>query len=143
MNPEGFSPMHGIIALWYGCVADIPSGWALCDGTQGTPDLHGRFVFAQFAAIPPHRTGGAWNHKHAGSVNSHSHYHSGTSSSQDIYHESGSDIGTHPDHLNYADVQTVPEVQLNIDSDAHDHTYTTPVVSHLPPYYSLCYIMKL
>ena len=34
----------GSIVMWSGAVEDIPSGWALCDGTVGTPDLRDRFV---------------------------------------------------------------------------------------------------
>ena len=34
----------GLILLWSGSQASIPSGWALCDGTNSTPDLRGRFV---------------------------------------------------------------------------------------------------
>jgi len=34
----------GCILLWSGSVASIPSGWALCDGASGTPDLRDRFV---------------------------------------------------------------------------------------------------
>lgn len=34
----------GVIILWSGSVASIPSGWQLCDGTNGTPDLRGKFV---------------------------------------------------------------------------------------------------
>ncbi|MGB3906454.1 MAG: hypothetical protein WBB22_16215 [Anaerolineae bacterium] len=33
-----------MIMLWHGPVASIPSGWAFCDGTQGTPDLRNRFI---------------------------------------------------------------------------------------------------
>ncbi|UCG71206.1 MAG: tail fiber protein, partial [Thermoplasmata archaeon] len=29
----------GTIVMWNGTV--IPNGWALCDGTNGTPDLRG------------------------------------------------------------------------------------------------------
>ena len=34
----------GIVVMWSGRIADIPSGWALCDGTNGTPDLRDKFV---------------------------------------------------------------------------------------------------
>lgn len=32
----------GIITVWYGLDSQIPTGWLLCDGTNGTPDLRGR-----------------------------------------------------------------------------------------------------
>ena len=32
----------GIITMWSG--SEIPEGWALCDGSEGTPDLRNRFV---------------------------------------------------------------------------------------------------
>ncbi len=34
----------GSIVIWSGTVASIPTGWHLCDGTNGTPDLRDRFV---------------------------------------------------------------------------------------------------
>ena len=34
----------GSIIIWSGTVASIPTGWQLCDGTNGTPDLRDRFV---------------------------------------------------------------------------------------------------
>lgn len=34
----------GVIMLWSGSTTDIPIGWALCDGQNGTPDLRSRFV---------------------------------------------------------------------------------------------------
>ena len=34
----------GTILPYVGSIADIPSGWALCNGTNGTPDLTGRFL---------------------------------------------------------------------------------------------------
>ena len=29
----------GVVVSWYGDKANVPSGWAICDGTNGTPDL--------------------------------------------------------------------------------------------------------
>lgn len=34
----------GLILLWSGSQASIPSGWLLCDGTNSTPDLRGKFI---------------------------------------------------------------------------------------------------
>ena len=36
-------PTGGII-MWSGTIATIPTGWALCDGTNGTPNLTGKFI---------------------------------------------------------------------------------------------------
>ena len=35
----------GTIVIWSGSIATIPSGWQLCDGSNGTPDLRSRFVY--------------------------------------------------------------------------------------------------
>lgn len=35
---------HGMIMAWDASIPDIPTGWHICDGTSGTPDLRDRFV---------------------------------------------------------------------------------------------------
>ena len=45
-----------VICVWSGQINNIPQGWALCDGTNGAPDLRDRFIVgARF------NTGGAGN----------------------------------------------------------------------------------
>ena len=34
----------GAIILWYGNSGNVPTGWAICDGANGTPNLQGKFV---------------------------------------------------------------------------------------------------
>ena len=34
----------GVILMWSGEVDQIPAGWVLCDGSNGTPDLRSRFI---------------------------------------------------------------------------------------------------
>lgn len=43
----------------YAGTAAVPTGWAICDGTQGTPDLVNRFAKGASDAEPPGTTGGA------------------------------------------------------------------------------------
>ena len=40
---NGTFPLGGII-MWSGAISAIPTGWSLCDGSNGTPDLRNRFV---------------------------------------------------------------------------------------------------
>lgn len=35
---------RGIITMWSGATNAVPSGWALCDGKNGTPNLKDRFI---------------------------------------------------------------------------------------------------
>ena len=41
---EFYMVPKGAIIIWSGAADRIPEGWALCDGTNGTPDLRGKFV---------------------------------------------------------------------------------------------------
>ena len=43
-NNINVTAWKGIVTMWSGTINNIPFGWALCDGTNGTPDLRGRFV---------------------------------------------------------------------------------------------------
>lgn len=52
-------PQNGII-MWSGTLADIPNGFVLCDGNNGTPNLLDRFVQGvEDANTDPGSTGGA------------------------------------------------------------------------------------
>lgn len=42
----------GIIVMWAGQLGNIPTGWSLCDGTNFTPNLAGRFIAAYGAGDP-------------------------------------------------------------------------------------------
>lgn len=64
----------GIIAMWGGAIGSIPSGWHLCDGTNGTPNLQGLFILGAGNVSPAATsgfglnaigsTGGATTHNH-------------------------------------------------------------------------------
>jgi hypothetical protein len=54
----GYVPQGGII-MWSGSVASIPTGWFLCDGTNGTPNLQNRFIVGAGDTHAPGATGGA------------------------------------------------------------------------------------
>lgn len=109
----------GMIVAWSGAVVDIPDGWALCDGTNGTPDLGNRFIRGHKPPVPPlFAIGGSLSHDHDFTGDGHVH-------------------------------AQPPSKILAYDGDYRpwgDHgfaTGTTDFGDNLPPYMSLCYIMKL
>ena len=71
----------GMIMLWSGSTGTIPSGWALCNGSSGTPDLRDRFVVGAGNTYAVDATGGSADatlpsHTHTGTTNtggSHNH----------------------------------------------------------------------
>jgi len=78
-----YVPSGGII-MWSGSIGGIPSGWSLCDGGNGTPDLRDRFVVGAGGSYGVNATGGQNSvqltegqmpsHDHSmGSAGSHSH----------------------------------------------------------------------
>lgn len=44
LTPAGSYMFAGMIVLWSGTIATIPSGWVLCNGSNSTPDLRNLFV---------------------------------------------------------------------------------------------------
>lgn len=62
--PPDNMPLNGII-MWHGLLADIPTNYQLCDGTNGTPDLLDKFVMGvPDGATDPGDTGGSDTHGH-------------------------------------------------------------------------------
>lgn len=49
----------GMIAIWSGSTGSIPSGWVLCNGTNGTPDLRNSFVLGAGDTYSVGQTGGS------------------------------------------------------------------------------------
>lgn len=103
----------GMIMMWNGSVATIPSGWHLCDGTVGTPDLRNQFVICAEADI-----GGIAKADIEGVQQQ-----SGGSASHVNTHAAGIEIADSTPVGNYA----------SQGSAAY----------HYPPCFALCYIMKL
>ncbi|MCT4614714.1 MAG: hypothetical protein N4A49_07560, partial [Marinifilaceae bacterium] len=49
-NSISMSFHKGMIIDWYGKASEVPQGWAICNGQNGTPDLSGVFIRAASSA---------------------------------------------------------------------------------------------
>ena len=137
-------PAGGII-IWSGSVDTIPDGWALCNGSNGTPDLRNRFVLGAVGSYNIGATGGSKTvtltvdqmprHDHNETVADSSRnglvVTAGYPSSEAIgskgYAEIKADFGT-------ASAVSITSTAQSGSSQPHEN---------MPPYYTLCYIMKL
>jgi hypothetical protein len=144
----------GMIMLWSGSSASIPTGWLLCDGTNSTPDLRNRFVVGAGSTYAVNATGGSADaivvsHTHTATTATTSL--TGTITNQ--YTAGNTNGGTTGvfSQSNY-DVdgdggESRPGRTINFDG-SHNHTTTISTTgssgtnANLPPYYALCYIMK-
>ena len=122
VNQGGGIPT-GAIIMWSGDSSSLPTGWALCDGSQGTPDLQGRFIVGTGNGYSSGNTGGTAtnNLAHNHTVNSHNHSISGQSPgtnstgshSHHIEHDLYSQIG---DTTDGAD-----DGSKDVGSESHGH----------------------
>lgn len=161
----------GAIIMWHGAPDSVPSGWALCDGKNGTPNLLGRFVVgAEYSdnhtekegseiralkdkndekkAFEWKETGGMYQvkltksempkHDHGGSTeedgkHSHEYIQEGNGSELDDVLENSDDVDS----------------KTGKTSEAADHNHGIKMDGggepheNLPPYFALCFIMKL
>ncbi len=58
----------GRIDMWSGLLANIPTGWALCDGQGGRPDMRSKFILGADPAEEPGGTGGNLSLTHTGTA---------------------------------------------------------------------------
>lgn len=129
----------GIICAWAGLSDNIPSGWHLCDGTNGTPDLHDRFVLGSGEKYSVGDTGGEEEHLLDGfELVPHSH---GILAQSSVHISQGKLLNTTVVNGTgrQADINT-QNTYVSAGSLTSSNQKPFPI---MPPYYVLCYIMKL
>jgi len=127
--------LSGLIALWSGSIATIPSGWFICDGTNGTPDLRDKFVVGAGTSYAVAATGGS---KDAVVV---SHTHVQNPHSHGILGDVGTS-GTAAGIGGSASTNGAYGTTVSAATAANQSTGVSGTNANLPPYYSLAYIMK-
>lgn len=156
---NGTIPIGGII-MWSGAIAEIPTGWALCDGTNGTPNLLDRFIVGAGSGYAVAATGGS-NSVTLGTTNipSHSHGVSNFSNPGNHYHGPSIEAGLdntgngQPLRALYQDGPPFAGQVWDLGGGGHIHTFDidpafgnggggTDAHENRPPYYALAFIMR-
>lgn len=150
--PNGMSDggvPSGCILMWSGSVETIPNGWQLCDGTNGTPDLRNRFIVGAGNSYLPGNTGGEASvtlassqippHSHSVSLSISGGSHSHTKVSVGSVTVGGSGVhnvscASYPSNGGSGSITVSGDTKNTGSGYAHENR---------PPYYALCFIMKL
>lgn len=126
---EGEIP-PGVIVMWSGAVSEIPNGWVLCDGDNGTPCLLDRFVVGAGSTYNVGDTGGEATHKLT-VLELPRHVHSlNMIDKEDTLAPVKNILGTKGNSYGSNNAMT------GVQGDNNPH-------NNMPPYYALCYIMKI
>ena len=136
-------PSGGII-LWSGSTGSVPSGWYLCDGTNGTPDLRNSFIVGAGNTYAVGATGGtadaivvSHTHTATSTVTDPGHFHSGAAQ---LSASTGQAASGNPNFINNTNTGTSTTGITVATSNATAGTSGTN--QNLPPYYALAYIQK-
>lgn len=108
----------GLIVLWSGAIADIPTGFVLCDGSNNTPDLRNKFVVGAGNSYAIDDTGGNPLHTHTFTEDGHAHTN---------------EIAPPSDHRGDA-----ADSRMTLATD----TGTTDQAGPISAYYALAFIMR-
>lgn len=123
----GESIPKGLISMWSGSA--IPSGWLLCDGQNGTPDLRNRFIYGAIDTAAIGQIGGETTHiltQEETPLREHSHRLS-------------TNVGGANTLTGISRVSSGTSTYFSTDNASFDD-----VVGHnnMPPYFVLAFIMK-
>lgn len=152
VSTEASSIPQGSIIPWYGDKANIPDGFALCDGTKGTPDLRNRFLVG---------AGDIYGMKDVGGINSvvieRKNLPSNILSSKyNVYLTTGSD--SNDEEYTFGDTENYEyrwytrtsggggyhyELYKSFNTILRENGFENTPIENRPPYYALYYIMKL
>ena len=131
----------GVIVMWSGSIASIPSGWNLCDGSNSTPDLRNRFIVGAGSTYSVAGTGGSADaivvsHTHTLTDSGHTH---GSAAGSGFISNGGSERLSGGSDLAFARPSTTASATTGITISSTGSSGTN---ANLPPYYALAYIMK-
>jgi hypothetical protein len=139
-DSTGYVMPRGGIIMWSGTIDEIPAGWVLCDGTNATPNLSGRFIVGvntknkdtdpKNEIYSVGEIGGEATHKlTVNEMPAHSH----------AYHKAEYNYG----HKDGGEDVTRYGREDQLDNGKTTETGGNQPHENRPPYYALAFIMKL
>ena len=122
----------GFIGIWSGAANAIPSGWYLCNGSNGTPDLRNRFIVGAGSGYSVGSTGGA--NTVTLSINEMpAHDHDTDLDGYKVFATGPNAMG----FIGYGGPGGYPGGYVNMQNTGGGQAH-----ENRPPFYALCYIIQ-
>ena len=142
-------PIGGII-MWSGTIANIPTGWALCDGiTSGTPDLRNKFIVGAHSGAGTGTVETAGPGFDTGNGTLNSNYTPGNTGGETAHQLSIPELASHSHGLTNIigdgggiTVGSSGHLMNNNGGKTTDATGDGKFHENRPPYYALAFIMR-
>lgn len=146
---KGYFVQPGSISMYYGNVSNIPIGYALCDGNNGTPDLRDKFIVSTGNNYKLGSSGGSDNIV-LSVDNLPAHSHTGTGNTN----EGGINFGCSGEgdgRGNFKATRPDRKGQQDCGNTSHYHSFnfttsntgSNKSFDNRPSFYALAFIMKL
>ncbi len=143
----------GAIVMWSGGLSSLPLGWRLCDGKEGRPNLTGRFVVGAGPNGPRlGSVGGSISHDHGATTLPHVLAEHEIPPHSHKLGDGSIDSGSLPKRrgdsglacFRFSGCSSMRAHSTETDGGrGRGHTHGVAADKHLPPYYSLAYIIKV
>ncbi len=125
----------GTIVAWGGTADNIPFGWVICDGQNGTPDLRGKFILGSSDSHAVGEMGG--EETHALTLNELTmHDHGKIGALGSLVYMKNEAVSSSMTNNIVQSRSSVGNVTSGLTGGGQPH-------NNMPPYYTLIYIMKL
>ncbi len=132
----------GAIVIWSGSLNNIPSGWSLCNGSNGTPDLRERFVLGTTTDVGG-RGGASDVTLTVSNIPPHTHNYFGDDQLEGRDSKYGTTTKVESMGGYDADSTQKGSSKIYRTSATGGSNGSTKSFSILPPYYKLAYIMRV
>jgi len=143
-----FFPSGGIV-MWSGTIANIPTDWVLCDGTNGTPDLRNRFIVGAHSGTNPGTTSQAGPGFSAITGAIADDYEPGDTGGETAHQLSVNELPAHNHAYQLRSIYqqgSGPNAQTDMANNGNSaetgNEGSNRYHENRPPYYALAYIMK-
>lgn len=160
VSSPGVLAFPGMIVMWSGSIANIPSGWQLCNGTGSTaagpiPNLMNRMVICAGDTYAVNASGGSKDaivvsHTHTGTINNATLTGSASLQTFTGFDSASGILSTSAPGQIFNGLNNAATLNNTLNINAtHTHTATinttgvSGVNANLPPYFALAFIIKL